>query len=98
MRNGTAILAYLALGITQMLGCFALFDYWGWGAIASIFVMTLLLVFRLGFILCVGCFFGAMYGWGWPWYGALAISFPVLVMMAGVFVAAIALSAAGKKS
>lgn len=78
-------LTIAAIGITQMVGCFALMeDYWGWSSFGAIAVMTLLLLFRLVILLAIGCFFGALLVWEWPWYGAFAISFPAFA--AGILV------------
>lgn len=49
----------------------------GW-AIAAILAAIFI---RFSLPLAIGSFFGAMNVWGWPWYGALAFSFPMLALM-----------------
>jgi hypothetical protein len=46
------------------------------GTFIAIVVIILAFVFRLMLPLTIGTFLGAMNVWGWPWYGALALTAP----------------------
>jgi hypothetical protein len=92
--------------ISYGLGCFSLIAILGYGlfqayagyvgiayhfgigwAIAAILAAIFI---RFSLPLAIGSFFGAMNVWGWPWYGALAFSFPMLALMIpGIFSSAI---------
>jgi hypothetical protein len=70
----------LAVGLSQVLGCFALMeDFWGWPWFVAILVMALLFFLEAGVVVSAGCFFGALLAWRWPWWGALLLAAPGLV-------------------
>lgn len=79
-RPGVAVVGCVLmalLGIAQMIGCYALLeDHWGWPRLLAIVAMIILMMARAGMLVAIGCFFGALLVWRWPWWGALLLAAP----------------------
>jgi len=75
-----SLIAVLGYGLFQAYaGYVGIAHHFGIGwAIAAILAAIFM---RFSLPLAIGSFFGAMNVWGWPWYGALAFSFPMLALM-----------------
>jgi len=91
LAGGVGVIFFLLIGLVQIVVGYLGIEYHlgsGWAiglVIASIF-------FRISFPLTIGTFFGALDVLGWPWYGALILTLPgVLLMVPG----AIAMGVAG---
>ena len=91
LAGGVGVIFFLLIGLVQIVVGYLGIEYHlgsGWAiglVIASIF-------FRISFPLTIGTFFGALDVLGWPWYGALILTLPgVLLMVPG----AIAMGLAG---
>jgi hypothetical protein len=84
-----SLIAILGYGLFQAYAGYVGIAYHfgiGW-AIAAILAAIFI---RFSLPLAIGSFFGAMNVWGWPWYGALAFSFPMLALMIpGIFTSAV---------
>ena len=74
------VVIFLIVGLVQIYAGYLGIEYHlggGWAiglVIASIF-------FRITFPLTIGTFFGALDVLGWPWYGALVLTLPGLLLM-----------------
>ena len=91
LAGGVGVIFFLLIGLVQIVVGYLGIEYHlgsGWAiglVITSIF-------FRISFPLTIGTFFGALDVLGWPWYGALILTLPgVLLMVPG----AIAMGLAG---
>ena len=91
LAGGVGVIFFLLIGLVQIVVGYLGIEYHlgsGWAiglVIASIF-------FFISFPLTIGTFFGALDVLGWPWYGALILTLPgVLLMVPG----AIAMGVAG---
>ena len=91
LAGGVGVIFFILIGLVQIVVGYLGIEYHlgsGWAiglVIASIF-------FRISFPLTIGTFFGALDVLGWPWYGALILTLPgVLLMVPG----AIAMGVAG---
>ncbi|NWG25893.1 MAG: hypothetical protein HXY30_16010 [Pseudorhodoplanes sp.] len=74
----------LMAGIAQATAFMQGLETWlGLGAIISviIFVAAIMLGAFGGLITGIIAFYGAWKGWHWPWYGAVAIAFPYLILL-----------------
>lgn len=71
----------LVAGLAQLAGCYALLSYWGWHPAAAVVVMIVLIYLGLTPLVVVGCFFGALLEWEWPWWGAALLAFPGIVFV-----------------
>jgi hypothetical protein len=93
VMTGAGCLAVIAVFCVQVAGCYALMrDHWGWHPLVCIGLMALLMFFRLDLLFAVGCFFGALLAWDWPWWGALLIAAPGLVASIMLLVGGVTIS------
>ncbi len=80
LAGGVGVIFFLLIGLVQIFVGYLGIEYHlggGWAiglVIASIF-------FRITFPLTIGTFFGALDVLGWPWYGALVLTLPGLLLM-----------------
>jgi hypothetical protein len=96
IKNFLAGTAGIVFGVGFLVvGCVQLYlGYLGieyhWGSIGAIICVVLAFLFRFMLPLTVGTFFGALDVWGWPWYGALALTAPgILFILPGLVAIAI---------
>lgn len=80
---------FLVVGCVQLYVGYLGIEY-HWGSIGAIICVVLAFLFRFMLPLTVGTFFGALDVWGWPWYGALALTAPgILFILPGLVAIAI---------
>lgn len=73
----------LGMGALFVAQCYA--GYHGishhWGIEWAIAAIVLAFFFQFTLPITVGSYFGAIYLWHWPWYGALAFATPGMALM-----------------
>lgn len=70
-------IGFLVIGLIQLYVGYLGIEY-HWGTTGAVICVVLAFLFRFMLPLTVGTFFGALDVWGWPWYGALALTVPGL--------------------
>lgn len=79
------VIAFLGFAILQLVVGFVGIEH-ELGTIWAYIATFLCLGLRFSLPITVGSIFGAMYLWGWPWYGALLFSSPgLLFIVPGIF-------------
>lgn len=80
LMTGSCLLQLIAVG-TQVFACYDFMEhYWGWHWAVCIAVMSVLFFFKATLLITAGCFFGALLVWKWPWWGALLLAAPGIVI------------------
>jgi hypothetical protein len=77
------LVLYVAAAIVQAAAFMEGIDlWWGIGSILAVIVFVVALALGIiGSIFATGvAFYGAWKGWGWPWYGAVAVAAPSLIL------------------
>jgi len=79
------LLLSLVIGVAQLIIGFMGIEFYI-GTIGAVIVVALCFMFRFSLPLTIGTFFGALEVLNWPWYYALLITAPGLLLMIPAFI------------